>query len=164
VGKSTFDKFICPNCGSGDTRSYKAISEAGTSSGTGHGSISTFDGYSKSVNLNIETTTTEARLTSRPERQWSWQFQFGLAFTGPFQAIGVFLHKVQIGGMMSSEVVTPLIVTFAAGLLLTLWGLDENRRLNADLYERQARWHRMWRCGRCTASFEVADSSHSTQR
>jgi hypothetical protein len=43
------------------------------------------------------------------------------------------------------------------GVMLFIWGLAENKRLNAALAERQEQWGRMWRCNRCANAFEVID-------
>ena len=150
------DKFSCPKCGSTNTRSFRAISQGGTSAGSASGYMSGFGTQSSQVELEVRTKTDEARLASRPEKQWSWQFRYGLAFAGPIPFFSYWIGRISVPDHeLTTGSISLLALMSVCGMILLLWGLGENKKLNSELDERQERWPRMWRCNRCANSYEV---------
>lgn len=148
-------RFACPHCGSEDTRSYRAIYEAGSASSTGRGSVDTGKLLSGGVDIQLTTVTEEARLAAKPRKTVNFRMDAGLFLLiagPPIAFITFFMAAVGRDGYQQplAKAIGFLIVV---GAVLFIWGWSDAKREDKDLPERIEAWEKTWRCRRCARSF-----------
>jgi len=148
-------RYACPYCGSEDTRSYRAIYEAGSASSTGRGSVDTGKLLSGGVDIQLTTVTEEARLAAKPRKTVNFRMDAGLflAIAGPPIAfITFFIAAVGRDGYQQ-PLFTAIGFVIVVGAALFIWGRSDAKKEDRDLPERVEAWEKTWRCRRCARSF-----------
>lgn len=153
----------CPSCGSDEVKSYRAIREQGTTTGTGHSvgwvqGTGSQPGHMASFTTRTTSYTTAALRAAPPVKR---QNGLVLVVTGVIFA-GLSLYLGYVIGTASDVAAWMVILTvvFAVagfgmligGVILTPADLAYNRDVYPDDYNR---WSRSWRCLRCGSGFAV---------
>ena len=73
--------FSCPYCGSRNTRSYRAIWEAGTISTTSHGNVDTGKFLAGRVRIESQSVSEEAKIAEKPGKTVNIRMGIGLGLT-----------------------------------------------------------------------------------
>ncbi len=151
--------FSCPYCGSTDTRSHRAIWEAGSISSTGHGKVSTGKLLSGGFDVQLHSVSEEAEVAEPPGKTFNHRMVAGisLAIVAPPM---VYLNSLipTYGQELQQELLPKTIfVLIALGVVLFIWGWSDAKRKDSDLDERLRLWESSWRCDRCAESFTPTD-------
>lgn len=152
----------CPRCGSGNTKSLRAVREQGTSIGTGTATgwvagDGTSPGHSVSMTTHTTSYTAAARSAAPPAKR-----QNGLILVVLGVVVGAFLGWAGWWFGTSGAFGTVLVnLALAAvvgiaivlvGIVLTPGDLAYNRDVYPGMYDR---WSRSWSCQRCGDVFVV---------